>query len=216
MWVVEVDPGEEGRILLLLEPAQGLVHDLVAGLLDRAEVELLIFLQIERIVVVPEPLVQAPAPVEDEGRDESPGTVPPSREDLGQGRLLLADGGVPVDPDAVIGRVHPRHDRGVRGKGQGRGRGALLEEDAAAGQGIQRGRLDPGIAVAGQAVGPCRVQGDDDDVGLVHALLPPPALEPGPGRLPRAEDKEEQGRARDHGGGESVEKDFLLHRDPKN
>ena len=176
-----MDPGEEAAVLLLLEPGQGLVEDLVARLLDGAEVELFVLLQVEGVVVMSESLVQAPAAVEDERRDEGPGIVTQALEDLGQGGLRFVDRGVPVDPDAVIGRVHPRHDGGVRREGQRRSGGALLEEGAAGGQGVQGGGPDPGIAVAGQVVGPGRVHGDDDDVGLVHALLPPAALRsPGP------------------------------------
>ena len=158
-----------------------------------------------------ESLVQAPAAVEDEGRDEGPGIVSPAREDLGEGGLRPADGGIPVDPDAMIGRIHPGHDRGMRGQGQRRGGSALFEQDAAAGQGVQDGRPHAWIAVAGQVVGACRVHGDDDDVGLVHALLFPPARDARPSWLPRAEDEKKEDRGGDREGGEDAEKDVLFH-----
>ena len=70
-----MDPGEERSVLVALEPAERRVHHLVAGPLDRGQVEALELLHVELVVVDAEPLVETPAPVEDERADEGPRLV---------------------------------------------------------------------------------------------------------------------------------------------
>ncbi len=199
--VVEMDPGEEGLGLGRIEPGQGRVHDLVPRPLDFAEVEVPVFLQVELVVVVGEALLEPPSAVEDEGGDEGAGLVAPGGEHLGQGRLVVAEGRVAVDPDAVVGRIHPGHDRGVGRERQRRGRGRLLEEDAPAGDGVQVRRRYAGVAVAGQMVGPGRIEGDQDDVRLLDAARLPKGGDAG-GR--RARDELEDGEG---GRGEADRRD---------
>ena len=173
MGIIEVDPGEEGLGLGGIEPGQGRVHDLVPRPLDLAEVEMFILLQVELVVVVREALLEAPAAVEDERGDEGAGLVAPGGEHFGQGRLVVAEGRVAVDPDAVVSRIHAGHDRAVGRERQRRRRGRLLEENAPAGDGVQVRRRNAGVPVAGQMVGPGRVEGDQDDVRLLDAVLRP-------------------------------------------
>ena len=134
--VVKVDPGEERGVLTGVEPGQGRVHDRVPRPLDGAEVDVLALAHVELVVVEFEALLEAPAPVDDEGRDERPTPVALGREDLGQGRLVLVQGRVAVDADPVIGGVHARQDGAMGGQGQRRGGGRLLEERAPGGQGV--------------------------------------------------------------------------------
>ena len=53
------------------------------------------------------------------------------------------------------------------------GSGRLLEEDPPPGQSIEVRRLSAGVSITTDMVGPCCVQCDQDDVGLVDADLGP-------------------------------------------
>jgi hypothetical protein len=97
-------------LLVALEPAEGRVHHLVGRPLHGGEVEVLEFLQVEAIVVVVEPLVEAPAAVEHERADEGRRLVAARGEDLGQRLLRLAERGAAVDAYAVEGGLHPRQE----------------------------------------------------------------------------------------------------------
>jgi hypothetical protein len=57
----------------------------------------------------------------------------------------------------------------VGGKGQGGDGGALLEQRAPAGQGVQNGRAGGPAAVGAEAIGPGGIEGHDHDIGLVDA-----------------------------------------------
>ena len=175
--VVEVDPGEERLLRAALEPGQRSVDHLVGGPLHAAEVEVLVLLQVEAIVVDLEALVEAPPAVEDERADERSRRVALLPQGFGDRLLLRPQRGVSVDAHAVMGRVHARHDRGVRRLGQRRRRGGLGEEDAAPREAVEVRGARPRIAVAAEMVGARRVQRDEDDVGLLDTLPRPQAAD---------------------------------------
>ena len=191
--IVEVDPGEELAVLLLLEPAQGLVDDLVGGPLDLAERDPFEAAQVELVEVGVEALVEAPLGVEDVGGDEGRRVVAPGLERLGHGLELRGDDEAAVVADAVEGRQRPGQDGRVRGQGQGRLADAVLEPDAPGGEGVDGRRPDRGIAVTADLVGPERVHGDEDDVEIVVAAEPG---EVGPSRLEHEQDGRGRGQRR--------------------
>jgi hypothetical protein len=87
--VVEMDPEKERLLLVLAEPAQRLVHRLVAGPLDRVHPGLLLVAaQVEVVEVAGEALIDAPARVEHEGGHEPARAVAPCRQRLGERRLV--------------------------------------------------------------------------------------------------------------------------------
>jgi len=169
--VVKMDSGEEGAGLLLIQPGQRSIHHLHARFLFGPEVNMPVFLQVKLIVILLEALLKPPAPVQNKRTDEGTASIAAGREHLGDRGLLLAQGRIPVDPDAMVRGVHIGHNRTVGRKGKRRGSDRLLKENPSAGESIQVRRLHIGITVAGDGVGVRRVHRDQDDVGLVDADL---------------------------------------------
>ena len=215
--VVQMDPREERPLLVDVEPREGGVHDLVGRSLHGPQVQVLVLPEVEAVVVDVEALIEAPAPVQHERRDPGSRGVASLRKRLGDRGLGRAQGRVAVDAHPVVGGVGAGHDRGVRRQRQRRGGRGLGEEHPAARQRVDVGGLDVGIAVGAQVIGAGRVQGDEQDVGLLDApLRPRPAHDlarvrrrsPQP---PRGEGARQQG-ARQHVSEPPASRSPALHR----
>ena len=196
--VVEVDPEEERLSLVLPEPAQRLVHRLVAGPLDRVHPGLLLVAaQVEVVEVAREALVDPPARVEHEGGHEPARPVAACRERLGERRLLGSQVVAAVVAHAVARRERPGEERGVGRQRERHDRRRALEAQAARGEAVEPGRARRGVTVAADVVGPCRVDRHDEEVGRS-------AAEPGRGHTRAAQPENGNGcqRQHDHGGEE--------------
>ena len=92
--------------------------------------------------------------------------------------------------------------------GRVRGAGAIGpgEPDALAGQGVEAGRLRPGVAVAAEAVGPRGVEGDEEDVERVRGG---PAVRPVPGRSDEKTKAGQKGQNGEAGGDDEDPSDGL-------
>ena len=132
----------------------------------------------EVVLVDVEPAAQAAALVQRRGARRRRRCGTGGAELLGQ-RGRLAGQGVQL----VAGAMARRQPAGQEGACEGRHRGAggvgLLEEDALVRQLVQRRRLGRPVAVTAQAVSAGRVEGDEQDAGLLPArqrpLFPPRA-----------------------------------------
>ena len=171
--VVEVDPEEERPLALRREPAQRLVHRLVPRALDRVHPRLFLEpAQVEVVEVALEALVDAPARVEHEGRDEPSGPEAAGLQDLGERLLLLAQVVAAVVADGVAGGEGPGEERGVRRQRERHDGGRAGEAQSARGEAVEAGRPRSGVAVAADVVGPQRVQRHDQQVARAAAAEP--------------------------------------------
>src|SRR4029453_2500943 len=101
---------------------------------------------------------------------------------LRERRPGLGEGDPAVVADAVARREEPREDRAVRGQRGGEGGRRLLEEDAFRGELVEMGCRSPGEAVAAEAIGPERIERDEDDVDGAWRRGEPCEGGPVPGR----------------------------------
>ena len=125
--VVEVDPGEEAPLADRLEPGERVVHDLVAGLLDRAERDHLVLGEVEIVGVLVEALGEAPLRLEHPGGHEGSRGKARLVQPLGERHLLLVQEEAAVVAHAVVGRHEASEDRRVRREGE-RDRGGRVSK----------------------------------------------------------------------------------------
>ena len=100
-------------------------------------------------------------------------TKPPVRktlvaQDLGQDDVLVGEVEAAVVPHAVSRGKLAGEDRRVRGQGQRRHRLRLLEQDSLGRQAVEVRRFDVGEAVGADAVGPGRVEGDEEQAQVAR------------------------------------------------
>ncbi len=120
--------------------------------------------------------------------------------------MLFAEGRVPVQAHAVIGRIETRHDRRMRGQRQGRRRRGLRKKHALPCERVYRRGPRIRVAVRAQVIRPCRVEADQDDVGCCHPLSGPGASQNAPGVVVRASDYDDQ-QGDDQAGGRDRDRD---------
>src|SRR6185503_4834316 len=100
------------------------------------------------------------------------GAVALPLQHLGERRLLLADVELPVVADAVEGREGAGEERGVRRQRQRSDRGRLRKAQAARGEGVERGRLRLGVAVAADVIRAERIDRDDENIRFTGRTKP--------------------------------------------
>ena len=164
MRVVEVDPPEEARSGDLVEPRQRVIGYFIAGPIDAAERQRLIFRQVEVVEVGLKALRDPPLVIEYVGADEPAGGEAARLQPLGHRRLAVVEEEPSVVAHAVPRRELSREDRRVRRQRQRRRRDGLLEEHTFARQPIEVGRFDRAEPVGMDAVGARRVERDQQQV----------------------------------------------------
>ena len=170
--VVEVDPGEELLVLVILEPGKGLIEDLVRRPLHRTEGDLFEFAQVEVVEIDVEALVKAPLGIKDVSGDERRGRVPLVLEERGHRLDLTGHDEAAVVPDPVEGGKGPRHDRGVGRERERRRCEALLEFDPERREPVDGRGFDVVEPVAAEPVGSHGVEGDQDDIEVFAPAQP--------------------------------------------
>ncbi|MFO0980811.1 MAG: hypothetical protein U1E76_03515 [Planctomycetota bacterium] len=164
-----VDPGEERRSRAR-EPLEEFCRGgAAAPLVQRASV---VGGAVRRqAIVVIESLIEPELRLEHERRDERSGVVAGSLQRLGHGDVLGREPEQAVVAHAMLVRVEPGEDRGMRRRGQ-RTRGVrVLEAHAARCQPIDHRRHFLRAAVAAELVGARRVERDQDEVPGRRARL---------------------------------------------
>jgi hypothetical protein len=118
---------------------------------------------LDAIVVEIESACETEAPVEDVGGDESGRRVSAALQDGGQGRRVRREDRAAVEMDAVVRRLPPAEDRGVRGQGEGYGGQRLFEHRPPRGQRVEVWGGARLRAVGADVVRAQRVDGDEED-----------------------------------------------------
>ncbi len=126
--IVKVEPCEEGPAILLTEPLEAKVHNLVRPPLDPGQIETLVGFHLDVVLETFEALVEAPPLIENEGADDGAASIAGFLQSLGEGHVDVGQSRAAVEAHAVEGRVEPGHDRRVRGQGEGGRCDRLLEE----------------------------------------------------------------------------------------
>ncbi len=191
--VVIMDPGKESFLGVAVEPAGELGERLLGPALGVRPFQGR--LGLERVVVDVEAPADAEPGVDREGRDESRRGESSGFQDLGQ-RPPFRREVVAVVADAVGRRVDARQDRAVRRQGQ-RGRAVDPgEADALAGQAVEVGCRGLRVAVAAEAVGPGRVERDQENVVFRRGARPewPAALAAGEARAQETQGEDRRPR----------------------
>lgn len=175
--VVEMDPEEERPgVVLQAEPGERPVHHVAPRPL-RLQGDAGVGIAGDLVVIHLEALVEPEAAVEHEGADEGARAVPLLGKHGRQGALVRRVGAEAVVAQPMVGRQQAGEDAGVGRQGQrhlGRRAG---EADALGRQAVQPGGYGVAVSIAAQVVGPYRVQGHQDEVGVPR--LAPPATTPG-------------------------------------
>ena len=166
MRVVEMDPSEKAPRPDPIQPRKRFVGHFVAGAIDAAERQRLVFRQVEIVEVGLESLRYAPFVIEHVRADEAARRVAARLQPLGDRRLLVVEEEAAVVADAVRGGILSGEDRRVGRQRERRRRDGLLEEHALAREAIEVRRLDPGEPVRVDAVGACRVERDEQQVEI--------------------------------------------------
>gem|GEM_PF-3800470 len=166
--IIKMDPGKEFFLGMPRKPGQEGVGHLVRPPLGPERLEHLVVAEL--VVIEVESLVQAEPGVDVERGDDGRRPVSFFLETLGQGDGLRTQVIRTVVADLVVKGISPGQDRGVGGKGQGRRAVGVGEPHASGGQGVDHRGFRLGPAVGADAIGPGRVQGDQEDV---QAVVPP-------------------------------------------
>src|SRR2546427_18719 len=138
MRVVEMDPSEKAPRPDPIQPRKRFVGHFVAGAIDAAERQRLVFRQVEIVEVGLESLRYAPFVIEHVRADEAARREPAIAQALGEGRLAVVEKKAAVVADAVGRRKLAGEDRRMSGQRERRRRDRLLEEDAFAREPIER------------------------------------------------------------------------------
>ena len=164
MRVVEMDPSEKAPRPDPIQPRKRFVGHFVAGAIDAAERQRLVFRQVEIVEVGLESLRYAPFVIEHVRADEAARREPAIAQALGERRLAVVEKKAAVVADAVGRRKLAGEDRRMSGQRERRRRDRLLEEDSFAREPIEVRRRNAIEAVRVDAVGARRVERHEQEI----------------------------------------------------
>ena len=116
------------------------------------------------IVVEVESLGEPEPVVQDEGADERGGGIAVLLQDFRQRLVILGEAIPAIDSNSVSGRIGPRQNGGVRGKGKGNRGSRSPEGDPSLREAIEVSGLHLAGAAVAHVVAPKGVDGDEDHV----------------------------------------------------
>ncbi len=165
--IVQMDPQVERTLaaVRLPEPRQRGVHRRARGALDGCQIPVLDSRVVERVVVGLMPLADAPARMEDIGRDEPRGVIAVREKTLREGRGVFSEHEAAVVAYGVVGRIEAGEEGTVRGQRQRDLGHRTLEQHPLACESRGRNRLER-PAVGSNVVTSQGVDRDNDHVGV--------------------------------------------------
>ena len=111
--IIEMNPGENSLLRLVLQPFIDFCQHFVSPSLDRVKAYCFVLCQVKIIIVVVKTLIQPPARIENKGTHEGSGCIAFVFHGFSQSKMALIEVKSPVIADAMKERIGPRQDRSM-------------------------------------------------------------------------------------------------------